>query len=177
MRGVYYNWNEDPNNNKRIGFIAQEVNKITPELTFINENSNEKYMGVHYDNVTALLVEAIKEISGGIITSNNSHLETQTILAEDNNIELNFNGNNESAIGGGITVLNAIKDGESAKLITDSDGNWMTNNGFKPKSLIIPKFTPTSSSDYNGEYGTITIDDNFLYVKTNVWKRINMQEF
>lgn len=74
LRGVKYNWTEEPNGDVKIGLIAQEVSKIVPELTFVNKNSEEKYMGVHYDNVVALLIEGIKELSdkveGNNVTNN-----------------------------------------------------------------------------------------------------------
>lgn len=175
LRGVYYNWNENPTGDTRVGFIAQEINAVVPELTFINSNSKDKYMGVHYDNVTALLVEAIKELAN---SGSTIHLETQTILAEDNNIDLNYSGNSTTAIGGGLSVLHALGPNNSAQFITDANGNWITNNDLKPKALTIPTYTPTSSSDANGSDGNITKDDNYLYVKINtVWKRINLQNF
>jgi hypothetical protein len=63
LRGVYYNWIDRQNGGDatRIGFIAQEVKEIVPELVFPSQDG--KYLGVKYDNVTALLVEAIKELS------------------------------------------------------------------------------------------------------------------
>jgi hypothetical protein len=68
--------------------------------------------------------------------------------------------------------------GKSAELLTDNNGNWYTNNEFKPKSLVIPIYTPLSSSDFNGNEGNITRDDNFLYVKTaNGWKRSSLESF
>jgi len=178
LRGVTYNWNENPTGDTRIGFIAQEVNAVVPELTFINPNNPENYMGVHYDNVTALLVEAVKELSSGVTTSNNAHLETQTILAEDNNIELNFNGTQETSLGGGLSVLHAKGQDQSADLITDANGNFITNNDFKPQALTIPLYTPTSSNDTAGSEGNITRDDNYMYVKTSTgWKRTNLENF
>ena len=178
LRGVTYNWTENPTGDTRIGFIAQEVNSIVPELTFTNPNSPEQYMGVHYDNVTALLVEAVKELSSGITTSNNTHLETQTILAEDNNVELNFNGTQQTALGGGLSILHAKGQGLSSDLITDANGNFVTNNDFKPQALTIPLYTPTSSNDTVGSEGNITRDDNYMYVKTSTgWKRTNLENF
>lgn len=178
LRGVTYNWKENPTGDTRIGFIAQEVSNVIPELTFVNPNSEQQYMGVHYDNVTALLVEAVKELSSGVTTSNNTHLETQTILAEDNNIELNYNGTPETAVGGGIRVLHALGEDNAAELITDADGNFVTNNGFKPNALTIPLYTPTSSNDAIGYEGNITRDDNYLYIKTSTgWKRTNLESF
>jgi hypothetical protein len=178
LRGVTYNWTENPTGDTRIGFIAQEVNNIVPELTFTNPNSPEQYMGVHYDNVTALLVEAVKELSSGITTSNNTHLETQTILAEDNNVELNFNGTQQTALGGGLSILHAKGQGLSSDLITDANGDFVTNNDFKPQDLTIPLYTPTSSNDAAGSEGNITRDDNYLYIKSSTgWKRTNLENF
>ena len=178
LRGVTYNWKENPSGDTRIGFIAQEVNSVVPELTFTNPNSADKYMGVHYDNVTALLVEAVKELSSDIITTNNTYLETQTILAEDNNIDLNYSGTPESAIGGGIRVLHALGVDSSAELITDSEGNFITNNDFKPNSLTIPFYKPNSSEDINGNIGNITRDDEYLYIKCqDGWRRSSLERF
>lgn len=178
LRGVKYNWTEEPNGDVRIGLIAQEVNSVVPELTFVNKNTEEQYMGVHYDNVVALLIEAVKELSSGVTISNNTHLETQTILAEDNNVELNFNGNQQTAIGGGLSILHAKGQDQSADLITDANGNFITNNDFKPQALTIPLYTPTSSNDTAGSEGNITRDDNYMYVKTSTgWKRTNLESF
>lgn len=62
LRGVTYKWvNKDSGGDKtRIGFIAQEVNEVVEELVFNSRDG--KYLGVHYDNVAPLLVEAIKEL-------------------------------------------------------------------------------------------------------------------
>lgn len=47
-------------NESSIGFIAQEVQKIVPQLVFGGDNENE-LMSIAYQNFVALLVEAIKE--------------------------------------------------------------------------------------------------------------------
>ena len=177
LRGVTYNWNENLTGQTRIGFIAQEVEAVVPELTFVNNNSPEKYLGVHYDNVTALLVEAVKELASG--STNASYLETQTILAEDNNIELNYSGTPETALGGGITVLHGMGIDLSSELIIDANGNWITNNDFIPNKITLPTYTPSGSTDTNGNLGNVTRDDDYLYMKTsdNKWKRIKLEEF
>lgn len=179
LRGVKYQWidKENGGDNYRLGFIAQEVNSVEPLLTFV-DNSEERFMGVQYKDVSALLVEAIKELTNTTYTSNNTALETQTILAEDNNIDLNYNGTPKTALGGGITVLHSKGQNLSSELITDENGDWLTNNDFKPKSLTIPVYTPTSSDDVNGSEGNITRDNDYMYVKTiNGWKRTNLESF
>ena len=177
LRGVTYDWIGD-DSPTRIGFIAQEVEDVVPELTFTNNNSPEKYMGVHYENTVALLVEAIKELASGVTTSENTLLHTQTIIAEDNNIDLNYSGTPETAIGGGISILHAMGVDSSATILTDENGNWVTNNDFNPKGLTIPIYTPSTSEDINGNIGNLTRDEDYLYLKTNTgWKRTNLQSF
>ena len=177
LRGVTYEWKDKTagGDSVRLGFIAQEVETVEPLLVFTNKHDN--YKGLHVDGIIPLLVEAVKELASGA-TIKNIHLETQTILAEDNNIELNYNGTNATAIGGGIKVLRSISGDISSELITDSNGNWVTNNDFIPNALTIPIYTPTSSNDENGNIGNITRDENFLYLKgKDKWKRINLEEF
>lgn len=178
LRGVTYNWKDrnSGGNETKMGFIAQEVNQIVPELT----HYDGKYMSVHYKDVTALLVEAIKELvnGGATVTVNRESLNTQTVVAEDNNIELNYNGNHQTSIGGGIVVLHAINENESAILETDENGDWTTNTNLKPSGIIIPTYTPSSSFDTSGVVGNITRDNDYLYLKTeNGWKRINLESF
>lgn len=66
LRGVYFNWDQksfpskDFSDKTELGFIAQEVEKVLPEVVS-KDNSPEEYRSVKYDKVVALLVEAIKE--------------------------------------------------------------------------------------------------------------------
>jgi hypothetical protein len=59
LRGVTFTWKNNPEYGIRIGFIAQEFEKIIPELVFTNEVDG--YKGINYAEVSAVLVEAIKE--------------------------------------------------------------------------------------------------------------------
>jgi hypothetical protein len=59
LRGVIYSW-KDPkafDSKKHIGFLAQEVEKVVPEVVV---NNNDNY-SMQYAPLTALLVEAVKE--------------------------------------------------------------------------------------------------------------------
>ena len=64
LRGVSYYWTQedfpkkDFSDKKQIGFIAQEVEKMFPELVFTDKMG---YKSVDYAKMTAVLVEAIKE--------------------------------------------------------------------------------------------------------------------
>ena len=61
LRGVYYNKIDDPDKTKEIGFIAQEVNEVIPEAVTYAKDVDQ--YGVKYANITALLVESVKELS------------------------------------------------------------------------------------------------------------------
>ena len=61
LRGVYYNKIDNKDKKREIGFIAQEVNEVAPELVTYAEDVDE--YGMKYGNTTALLVEAVKELT------------------------------------------------------------------------------------------------------------------
>tara|TARA_R110002074_G_scaffold19571_1_gene62234 strand:- start:584 stop:1735 length:1152 start_codon:yes stop_codon:yes gene_type:complete len=61
LEGVYYNRIDDESKEREIGFIAQEVNEVAPELVTYAEDVDQ--YGVKYGNTTALLVEAVKELT------------------------------------------------------------------------------------------------------------------
>jgi hypothetical protein len=72
MRGVSFIWNNSNVNEtpkKDIGFIAQEVEHVFPELVFkANDKEDSNYM-VKYNDVIAICLEAIKEQSENINNS------------------------------------------------------------------------------------------------------------
>mgnify|MGYP000237972627 CR=1 FL=1 len=73
LRGVEFNYKS--NNVRSIGFIAQEVSEIVPELVFHGDPK-----AVAYSNFVALLVEAVKE-QNDIINNLKKRIEN----LEDNN--------------------------------------------------------------------------------------------
>lgn len=178
LKPVTYQWKDKISGGEdfKLGFIAQDVEKIEPLLVFTNKVDG--YKGIHIDGLIPMIVGAIKELSSGHTMSSNVYLETQSIFAEDNNIDLNYSGNQQTSIGGGIRVLHAMGENNPAEILTDKNGNWITNNDFIPKAFTVPIYTPESSLDENGNEGNITRDDNFLYVKTsNGWKRSGLESF
>jgi hypothetical protein len=58
IRGVEYNTIGNDPENKQIGFIAQEMEEIIPEIVSTDANG---YKGIAYAKLTPILVEAIKE--------------------------------------------------------------------------------------------------------------------
>jgi hypothetical protein len=64
LQGVFYNWDRKkwPQKNfpegKQVGLIAQEVEKVIPEVV---NTDKEGYKSLSYDKLTAVLIEAVKE--------------------------------------------------------------------------------------------------------------------
>jgi len=58
LRGVEYAWKDDPTSKAHLGFIAQEVLPILPEVI---SKDNKDYYSMTQSEITAVLVEAIKE--------------------------------------------------------------------------------------------------------------------
>jgi hypothetical protein len=59
MRGVYFNYIKDEAKNKRVGFIAQELEQVLPEAVRYAEEIDE--YSVEYAQIVSVLAEAIKE--------------------------------------------------------------------------------------------------------------------
>lgn len=78
IRGVYFNWKEESQSvNTQIGFIAQEIEKVFPEL--VNTDS-KGFKSVAYANMSAVLVEALKEQNQRINTLERELSEIKSLL-------------------------------------------------------------------------------------------------
>ena len=64
LRGVEFDYIENGNHN--IGVIAQEVEAVLPDLVYTNEETDTK--SVAYSNLTAVLIEAVKELTAEVNT-------------------------------------------------------------------------------------------------------------
>ena len=79
INGVYFNWNETAKelnqkdtNKREVGFIAQEVQEVMPEIVSLapfdkiehtnQSKSGENYLTIQYEKIVPLLVESIKEL-------------------------------------------------------------------------------------------------------------------
>lgn len=102
LQGVSFNWDEDiwtekakENSDGDVGLIAQEVEKVIPELVkefeiLPNYDSSDeevaqqkmKIKGIKYENLTAVLVEAIKEQQEQINSLKQTVQELSTKLAK-----------------------------------------------------------------------------------------------
>ena len=68
LRGVSFEWDHlatsmgNKEGEKNIGMIAQELQKVYPELVVASKNGNQEYLSVDYMKFTAVLLQAIKEL-------------------------------------------------------------------------------------------------------------------
>jgi len=65
LRGVYFDWNDkqDIYEGHDIGVIAQEVEAVLPEIV---ETREDGYKAVKYEKLTAVLIQAVKELSARV---------------------------------------------------------------------------------------------------------------
>jgi hypothetical protein len=176
LNPVSFEWKEELKlrEGKVYGLIAQEVQNVIPEIVRERAKGNGT-LTIEYKELIPWVISAIQELSSPdspLFKRSELILETQTIASEDNNIELNYNGNKESSLDGGIIVIKGISETEDAKFTINSDGDWITNNNIIPKGIVIPEYTPTSTS------GMITRDDSYIYIKgNNGWGRSVLETF
>lgn len=63
LNGYTFNYINDPEKSKVVGLVAQEVEKVLPEVVYeFERDGGDKAKAIRYGNVVALLVEAIKEL-------------------------------------------------------------------------------------------------------------------
>ncbi|MGD0342116.1 MAG: tail fiber domain-containing protein, partial [Bacteroidales bacterium] len=80
MNGVYFSWKNDNLNNRRVGFIAQEMEKVLPEVVFTNPVDGLK--GINYPEITAVLAEAVKEQQQQIESTKQENQKLKSELIE-----------------------------------------------------------------------------------------------
>ena len=68
LRPVRYNW-KNRSTPEEIGFIAEEVQKIYPEL--VGKDSNGKISGINYAKMVSVLVKSVQEQQNEIDSLNN----------------------------------------------------------------------------------------------------------
>ncbi len=80
LDGVSYDWKNKADAHKQIGFIAQDVEKVFPEVVVTDKDGN---YGMAYQNLAAPIVEAIKELN-----AKNEHLQKQVEAQQKMNADL-----------------------------------------------------------------------------------------
>ena len=60
LKGVYFDWRDMAGEGRDIGFIAEEVGEVLPEVVSYEEGGNDA-ISMSYDKIVPLLVEAFNE--------------------------------------------------------------------------------------------------------------------
>jgi len=170
LTGTTYDWKRDEykdiefSDKKQYGLIAQEVEKVIPEIVNISE-SNE--YSLNYIGLIPVLIEAIKEQQNQIVTLNNkiSDLTLKNVASENilGNSKTYFSSNypnpfeTETKID--FFVEQNVKDAKV--VIYDSNGSTITKYDIKERnvkaSLVISKRNLNS-----GMYFYTLITDNIV---------------
>ncbi len=88
LEGVTYNWKKSMfkesgiTDEKQIGLIAQELEKVYPEFVFTKEEDGFK--SVNYAQLNAVLIEAIKDLNAKVESQNN---EIQNLKADNSDLQ------------------------------------------------------------------------------------------
>ena len=61
LRGVYFKWDAEHGGDEDMGMIAEEVGQVVPEIVSYEENGIDA-TGMDYSKMSALLIEAVKEL-------------------------------------------------------------------------------------------------------------------
>ena len=81
LKGVSFSWKDG--GKKSMGFLAQEVEKVFPELVSLEkEEDPNSYKSVEYANLTAPLVEAVKELKKRDETNKQKITELESAIGD-----------------------------------------------------------------------------------------------
>ncbi len=79
LNGVHYSWSTDKKNgydapdassNRHIGFLAQEVQRVVPEIVvplYPEGKDDQHYLGIRYDEIIPIIVEGMKEFNAKLL--------------------------------------------------------------------------------------------------------------
>lgn len=76
LQGVQFTWTEETSNNLNTGFIAQDVEKIMPEIVSTAQEKSQKGIytkSINYNGVVPYLVESVKTLSSEIESLQNEN--------------------------------------------------------------------------------------------------------
>ena len=64
LQGKTFVLNGNPD--RQMGFIAQEVQEVVPEVVFVDETTDDNWHFLQYDRMVALLCKGVKELSSKV---------------------------------------------------------------------------------------------------------------
>jgi len=61
LKPYYYDWKDDPDAPRDLGFLAQDMEKVFPDVVFTNPTDG--YMGINYSRLPALIIASLQEMN------------------------------------------------------------------------------------------------------------------
>ena len=65
LTGIYFTRKDDPTHKRNVGFLAQDVERVFPDLVFTDDTAN-KMKSVKYESIHVAILEAIKELDAEV---------------------------------------------------------------------------------------------------------------
>ena len=62
LQPVRYNWKDEKLTGDKIGLVAQQVQKIIPEV--VTGDGDKEILGVNYSELIPVLIKSVKELKG-----------------------------------------------------------------------------------------------------------------
>ncbi|MNJ88786.1 hypothetical protein D3C87_63430 [compost metagenome] len=141
MRGVAYNWDQARNpemefgNEKQLGFIAQEVEKVFPEMVYTMEDG---YKAVNYTALIPVVVEALKEQQATIAKLQDELARVKDIqsgkldpLSISSTMTIHPNPSDAAVT---IAFTGIDPTAQSAVMIFDMNGKWVKTFELSPRN-------------------------------------------
>ena len=139
LRSVRFKWNKRPEGGERIGVIAQEVQKILPEVVWDHEfvkdeKTNEikkvpsAVLGINYDAIIPVLIRSIQQ-QQEIIEDQNKKIEALALLVQQSvqNQSTSANSSDLSSITAGTA---------SIKIVPNPANSMITISGLNKSGTI-----------------------------------------
>ena len=152
LQGVRYDWKEEYGGAADIGFIAEDVGQVLPEVVSWDKDDPSYANGISYAKMTALLAEGIKETNAKF-----DPLLEQIVKDANNNLNLDSVNNQIIA----KDFLNATADGLSTKVINDPI-NGVTDDDFQ-----------VSPTNLNGAMAIDSANGRLYFRYADKWHYVN----
>jgi hypothetical protein len=81
LRGVAFDWDESHGGKHTLGFIAEEVGEVLPEIVSYEQGGSKHARSMDYSKVSAVLVEAIKE-QRAMLQTQDQMLKAQDLIIQ-----------------------------------------------------------------------------------------------
>ncbi|MFC1722499.1 tail fiber domain-containing protein, partial [Patescibacteria group bacterium] len=159
-----FNWIDNPNGPQDVGFIAQEIAEIFPELAFTNPTDGK--MGVRYSLMTTYLTQAIQE-QQDIIVENRSSLDSR----------IDYLDNEIYNLGVGVTEANTnVYELNDTLFSTSSELQTIRNEVQELRNLIeadnqfIEETTESSETTESTQSTPLDSPDSILEIVTTTFE-------